>query len=309
MTGSSQVPNSGTTTTFGLSGGAFGIGLEPFNFVGVTGVPATNFPYPVPLYDAINATPGGVDLNQFMPGGGLPAFNPAGNVAAVIAGFNGVSEGLDVFEVAPVTGTYTLSVNVPANTGTVVQSANATITNVAPGVGLLPRNYAGRSGAYVAATGSATFAYTVPAGVSQVYVQVTDIGPDTAGGVSCIGATPAKPVFYTFQATASGSQTISGTAAAPAICSAAANTAASGAVSNGDEFTVQTIGFDYDAYGASYPNSLGKVSPSLANNAVPSRTAQADVTVSSQAEYTLPPTNVPTLVPLASRVPQGIRRR
>ena len=59
MTSTSQLPNATGSTTFGVDGGAFGLGLEPFNYVaplgqaGVTGKPANVVPYAVPLYDAL----------------------------------------------------------------------------------------------------------------------------------------------------------------------------------------------------------------------------------------------------------------
>ena len=297
--------NVAATATFGDSGGAFGSGLEPFNYAGalgtagVAGAPASVFPYPVPVFDATAA-----DINQFFPGGGPPAFCPNGvancNTAATNAGFNGVSEGLDVFELAApaVLGTYTLSVAVPGNTGTVTASQSAAITSAA----LLPNwTVPTVPTVYTAASGAITFQVTLPAGVSEAYVQVTDIGPTTAGGVSCIGATAAAPVYYTIEATATGPYTVP----APGICSAAANTTATGSASDGDEFGVQSIGFDYPAYEASYPKSLGNPSPTLVGTGA---SHQADITVSTLTEYTMA-TNVPALVPAGSRVPLAVGRR
>ena len=133
--------NLAAAQTFGDDGGAFGLGLEPFNYAGalgtagVNGSPASIIPYQVPLYDAIDRG-GGTDPNQFIPAGGPPAFCAANgivgcNQAGTYVGFNGVSEGLDVFEIAPAVGTYSLSVLVPANTGAVTASASATMTSAA----------------------------------------------------------------------------------------------------------------------------------------------------------------------------------
>ncbi len=290
-------------TTFGLDGGAFGLGIEPFNYTatlglaGVTGVPATLFPYPVPVYDTVPADP-----NQFIPGGGPPAFNTAGNTAATLAGFNGISEGFDVFGgLTPATGTYTLSVAVPANTGTVTATGTSSITSGAAPV-LPPIVLPPVPNSYTAATGVLTFpSVTLPAGATQEYIQVTDTGP-TMGGVSCIGATPANPVYYTTVLTASGTPT---PIPAPGLCSAQANTTASGGTAtDGDAFKVQAIGLDYNWYGASYTGisgvgGAGVPAPSLVGaGAAPANVIngaaghQADITISPVTAYTLPGGNV-----------------
>ncbi len=318
--------NTAATATFGDDGGAFGLGLEPFNYAGalgtagVGGSPASVFPYPVPVYDTVAS-----DINQFIPGGGPPAFNTAANAAGLdhTAGgapdpFSGISEGFDVFGgLPPATGTYTLSVAVPANTGTVTATATATITTGAAPV--LPAVVAPVPATYTAATGVLTFgAQVFPAGVTQEYIQVTDIGP-TLGGVSCVGATPANPVYYTTVLTAAGTPA---PIPAPGLCSAAANTAASGGnATDGDEFGVQLIGLDYNWYTASYTGitgvgGSGVTAPSLAGAAgAPanvvngSASHQADITISPLAEYTLPGGNVITPVAPGARVPLAVHRR
>jgi hypothetical protein len=288
MTSTPQTPNATAVTTFGNDGGAFGLGLEPFNYAapigqaGVSGVPANVVPYAVPLYDPRGGSPavGGTNPNSFIPGGGPPAFNVANNAAAVDGGFNGISEGLDVFAIPPAAGTYTLSVSVPGNTGTVTQTATAAITSTA-GLPLFAT-----PGAVYNADGSVTLTYALPAGVTEAYIQVTDFGPTVlidpkTQATSCVGASVATPVYYTVEVTASG------TSALPAgsVCSGAMNTTANkGTASDGDAFTVQGVGFDYPAYEASYPNSLGKPSPSLAGAG---GTHQADVTISAQAVYNI----------------------
>ena len=114
--GTSQ--NQQTVTSFGTSGGVIGLGIEPFNYNG-NGVPDTRAPYGQPLYDQ----PGDVvapDPNAFVPWGGPPAF---ATVPSSPQPF--ISEGLDIFAMTPSTGAYTLTVNVPANTGNFVKTANA----------------------------------------------------------------------------------------------------------------------------------------------------------------------------------------
>jgi hypothetical protein len=326
MTSIPQTPNAAGATTFGNDGGAFGLGLEPFNYVaplgqaGVTGKPASIVPYPVPLYDAL-VNGGAVDPNQFTPAGGPPAFPTSNNTAATIgASFTGhaligISEGLDVFAVPPVAGgSYTLSVSVPGNTGTVVQSQTAKITSITP-PNLLPA-FAGPPAPVVTFTGptagtvTSTVALPVP-GVTEVYVQLVDYGPTAAGAASCVGATAATPIYYTYVLKASGTATFPS-----AVCTAQQNAALAanaGIATDGDAFTTQAIGFDYPAYEASYPSSLGVVSPSLKGSGPNS---QADVTVSSKGVFNLPiPGSV--LVPLPAAVeptgaadpqPESVRR-
>jgi hypothetical protein len=278
MTSTPQTANAANTTTFGVDGGAFGLGLEPFNISNVSGSPDNVAPYPVPLYDAIVAG-GAPDPNSFIPGGGPPAFNISGNTAAVLKGFNAISEGLDVFAIAPVVGAYSLSVNVPANTGTVVSTATSAITSAA----LLPAFVAPVP--VVSAAGGVTTAVALPAGAVEAYIQVTDFGPTAAGATSCLTspspASAASPVYYTIEVKASGAATLP----AGSLCTAAQNTTANGAPTDGDAFTVQGIGFDYSAYEASYPNSLGAPAPSLVGAGA---SHQADVTVSSQGVYNQP---------------------
>ncbi len=297
MTATSQSPTANNVTTFGNDGGAFGLGLEPFNYAapignaGVTGAPANVFPYAVPLYDAIVAA-GGTDPNAFIPGGGSPAFNVANNQAAVLGGFNGISEGLDVFEVAPAVGTYSLSVLVPANSGAITQTATAAISSVAvlpPFVSPVP---------VVTAAGGVTAAVALPAGVTEAYIQLTDYGPTAVDGSgnqlsSCVGAGSGSktgnggtPIYYTVVIRASGTATFP----AGTICTAAQNTTANGGASDGDVFTVQAIGFDYGAYEASYTGisgvgGLGVPAPSLTGAGA---SHQADVTVSSQGLFNQP---------------------
>jgi energy-converting hydrogenase Eha subunit A len=282
MTATPQTPNAPNITTFGTDGGAFGSGLEPFNYVGVGGVPANVTPYAVPLYDAVAG-----DVNQFIPGGGAPAFAcpvsvPNCNLAANNGGFNGISEGLDVFQTGvPALGTYTLAVAVPGNTGTVTATQNAALTSAA----LLPIVTPAQP---VVNTVTGAISFTLPvlgAGITEAYIQVTDFGPTAAGGVSCVGATAAAPIYYTIEITPA---TVSPQVlAAGLVCTSTQNSTATGAPlsSDGDEFAVQTVGFDYPAYEASYPKSLGVPAPSLVGAGL---SHQSDITISTKQIWTEP---------------------
>jgi hypothetical protein len=318
MTSLTQAPGATGTSTFGIDGGAFGLGLEPFNYVaplgsaGVTGTPANVVPYPVPLYDPLGGSPvngTGTNPNSFIPAGGPPAFNLAGNVAATQAGFNGISEGLDVFVLAPAVGTYSLGVSVPANTGTITATATAAISNLAPLPLFAPPV------ATLAASGALTVTYVLPAGVTEAYIQVADYGPTvsqgSAQGTSCVTgadgapASLASPVYYTVEVTASGTSTLP----AASICTAALNSAvaANTVPSDGDAFVVQGVGFDYPAFEASYPSSLGKPAPSLTGSA---RGTQADLTVSAAAVYNSPVgSTAAVIVPGTAGFPAGFARR
>ena len=277
----STTQNGTNPTTFGVSGGAFGLGLEPFNY-GNLGTPDNVASYQVPVYDThgaactIAAAP--CDANGFLPIGGLPAFDPSGNAAAVLAGVNGVSEGLNVFAVAPAVGTYGLAVAVPGAAGSSATAAISSAT-LLPAVVAPPPVITATAGA--TASDSATFAYVQPAGAIEGYVQVTDVGPTTADATSCLGASLATPVYYTVALTASGTATLP----AGALCSAADNTKATGSASDGDAFTVQVIAFDYHAYEISYPNSLGNPAPSIVGAGA---SHQSDLTISPQVVYHLP---------------------
>jgi hypothetical protein len=241
------------------------------------------------------------DVNQFIPGGGAPAFAcpvsvPNCNTAANIGGFNGISEGLDVFQTGvPAAGTYTLAVAVPGNTGTVTATQNAGLTSTA----LLPPVSPAQP-TVNAGTGAISFvlpALAVP--ITEAYIQVTDFGPTTVGGVSCVGATAAAPIYYTIEftpATASPQVLPAGL-----VCTTTQNSTATGGAgsSDGDEFSVQTVAFDYPAYEASYPKSLGVPAPSLVGAAA---SHQADITISTKQIWTQPVVGPPVRI-------QTVRRR
>ncbi len=310
--GANCAPGGNGLSTFGQSGGAFGLGIEPFNATGQgdftppapgsTGTPFQVAPYPVPLYDlgTFAAYGGsGTDPNVFVPWGGPPAFQLAGNPDSVVgstsnnepAGTAGVSEGIDVFAgIAPVAGgSYSLSVSVPANTGTVTKTASFTLPASLTVLGTAT------APAYTPDTaGGGTFAFTMPAGATEAYLQIVDYGPTS--GISCNGwASTGTPVYYTIETTSSGTLTLPDTigptapsslhpngaapGTVPSVCTAAQNTAANGGTStSADQIVIQVIGFDYDAYGISYPNSLGNPSP-----AFKAAHGETDITISAAA--------------------------
>jgi hypothetical protein len=258
MTFTSQNPGCLATTTFGQSGGVYGSGIEPFNAMAQadctppgpsgTSTPFQVPPYPIPLYDALDAPTGNTDPNLLIPWGGPPAFKYAGSSTSVVGspdeptGTSGVPLGIDVFEtITPVAGgSYSLAVAVPANTGTTSQSKSFTL----PAVTILP--LATNPTFVPDGTGGGTLAFTMPGGATEALVELIDFGAP--------GASPAPaPVYYTIETTSSGTLTLPDDIGP----SGAAST------SSGDQLVEQVLAFDYPAYESAYPNSLGNPSPTI----------------------------------------------
>ncbi len=322
-TPNSKIPPS----TFGVATGATGLGLEPLNYTASGGsastgsggnnfgAPASYVPYAVPIFDAV----AGGDPNQNIPWGGPPAYDPDKNGKGTrdSSGFDasllGEEEGLDVFQGAQTAaGPYTLSVNVPTSqtsTGTVTATASVQTTALLPAIA-----FAGTPAADGA--GGATFAVTLPPGVTEALVQIIDLGPAQADAtgkiatnfVGCNGSMN-TPTYYTLFANASGNYTLGDNSGAglpgskvPSLCTQAQNAAATAtAVSkgapaavgtpDGDQFTVQLYGFDYPAYEASYPQSSGNPNPTIVGN-----NGQSDITISSATLFDQLPTTGASII-------------
>jgi hypothetical protein len=331
-----------SVTSFGQSGGVFGLGIEPFNAqaqgdctpagVGSTGTPFQVPPYPVPLYDPLF----GADPNAFIPWGGPPAFEIAGNPDSVVgslanfypAGTAGVPEGIDVFEgIAPTPGgAYSLSISIPANTGTIQQATKFTIPTTLTTLGTAT------SPAYTPdGNGGGTFAFTMPTGATEAYLELVDYGPAqpaTGSAISCNGiASAGTPLYYTIETTASGTLTLpdligptapssvapggSEPGTVPSVCTAALNTTANaGTATPDDQLAIQVIGFDYPAYESSYPNSLRVQAPAILG-----ANGEDDITISTatcQAGATSCTTSLPLLrrrEQSAHALPRFIHRR
>ncbi len=267
-TPSSSIP----VSTFGVSGGLFANGLfasNANNRGGSQGASAINdTPYAQPLYDQLN-TAGSVgattDPNGFVPWGGPPAFDPNKNGEGTRDGtFDasvlGVFEGLNVFEgVTPRTGLYNLRVVIPTNT----TNTNITASTTLPAVTTLPTATAPT---FVPdGLGGGSFAVTLPVGVTDALVQITD-----AGSLCHLGNPGVS--YFTLHATASGTLTLpdlDGPRTAttpytttPTICTAAQNSAVT-AGSPGDTFTVTLIGADYPLYASNYLFTLTSQTPTI----------------------------------------------
>lgn len=297
MTSTAQVPpepTNTTETTFGQFGGVFGLGIEPFNYASATGTPNTTTPYPVPLYDALAGTTAG-DPNQLPAAwGGVPAFDILGTGQApngsgiVPGGTAGISEGLDVFEIAPAANAnYSLTVNI---TGTSAGSFTKTATAAMTSTVLLP-NIAPPTYTADATGNGGAFGITLPGGVTEGYIEILDLGTSSVDGdgnqlPNCNGASFGAPIFYTFAVSASGTETLTdtmGPGGVQSICAAADNTTVNGAATNADVIETWAFGFDYPAYESSYPNSKGVPNPVIVG-----ASGQSDVTISPAATYNLP---------------------
>ncbi len=309
------------TSTFGQSGGIFAMGIAPYNIVPFMGTSNSYAPYPQPMYS--------VSHQVFVPWGGPPAFDPDGNGMGtrdglIILGtdafnlpyFLGVGEGITVFDgVSFSTGTYALTAQIgflnsngrPV-VGNITQTARLSSLAILPTV-TAPLVTPGTNG-------SATFSVTLPAGITQAYVQIVDYGPAagplsaggggplTAGNCQLAKGTSFAPVYYTVLVTASGPftltsrhgpNTVSGgngsLTPSPSICTAAQNNAV-GATNAGDNFTVQMVGFDYPIYQA----ALGLTQPTTPQAPpITGPSGQSDITISVPVEEDPPYTSATPL--------------
>ncbi|GAC1420171.1 MAG: hypothetical protein NVSMB64_29210 [Candidatus Velthaea sp.] len=189
--------------------------------------------------------------------------------------------------------TFALNVAVPTAGGTQTATAAATMTNFAQlGTFATPTFTP-------VATGGGTVNYVLPAGVTEAYIEVVNWGPKGTGGFNCNFGAGGAPFYYTIRVTGGTSAVLADNlGATPVIgalpagkstktfCSAADNTAAATAAgvtdpAAGDQYQVYAVGFDYPAFGASYPSSNGNPKPAIANAA-----GQADITMSDLGAVT-----------------------
>ena len=250
------------TTTFGFSGGVFGMGFAPANssIFGSANYPnrfGGNF-YALPL--------GGAAPLAYL--GGPPAF-PQVRDGTYPANYAGFLQGFTDFAATPVAGTYTLGVVIPTSavtTGT--KTATAVLASIAP----LPTFSAPTIA--LDGFGGGTISLTVPAGVTEAYVDVVD----TTG--SCYGL-PA-PAYFTVRTTTVGPQTLTlPDTLGPPIVTASSSTPAK-TICAGDKYQLYAVGFDYGAFAASYPNSTS------AAPAIVGANGQADITTSAVTSGTSP---------------------
>lgn len=287
ISGSPQVPRSNAglvNSTLGTFTGAFSYGFGPFNCdQNCTNVSAY---YP----GNPNASGGNGFSNSIYSGSSLVAlkskFDPTQPLPFFAAsppfdyllgppavpfftngtfptGFAGYLPGFTTFEVAPVSGQYSLSVNVAAqNAPPATYSANATLASTTA-LGSISVSFTG-------AGGGGSGQVSVPAGVTETEVFIVDgerdlyytVGPLTGTGV----------INYSLPATlgpCSGANCQTGSGATPSLKS-------------GDTVFVAAVGYDYPAFEAGPPGNT-QVKPVITGP-----NGQADLTASPIVTTTEP---------------------
>ncbi len=288
MSGSVQVPlnNAGlTNSTFGTFTGVFSYGFGPFNsdqsitsgayYPGNPNNSGGNgFTYS--LYDGTGMVPmavGGLDPTQPVPFlsadpmdylVGPPAV-PFFNDGTFPTNFAGYPTGFTPVEIAPIAGTYTLSVNVPAqNASPITYSKTATLTSTTP----LPAMAAPTFTSDGAGGGNGTV--TVPAGVTETMVYIVDANNGLYYAVGPIAGTGAQA--YTLPDHL-------GRCSTPGTnCENGAN--AGNTITAGDTYFVSAVGYDYPAFEAGPPGNKQQ------NPAIVGANGQADITMSPVATGT-----------------------
>ena len=229
-----QPGTAATPSTFGTSGGAYAYGFAPANATtagnpnypgnaagvgtgNALGASNLSFMYTLPLYGS-----GGTRLPFLL----APPITPDIRNGTYPAGFLGYPSGFTFFKVTPVAGTYSLTVTVPGNSPTAapaaVQTATATLTNVAG----LPASPA----VAIIKTASGV-SMTVPAPVAGATRQVLYFADVNAAG---------NATFYSYDATAGGTFTVSS------------------GLSDGDTIGAWVVGADYDFVGIAPPGNTAQ---------------------------------------------------
>ena len=264
-------------SSFGTSGGAFGIGFAPANYT-ANGAPNSLTPYRIPLY----AIPGG--FASITPWGGPPAYDPTGNGRGTRdgtfpVGVLGVALGTSVFNgVTPSVGTYTMNVQIPSTGAVGTVTATSTLAAVTPLATIAPPSaFAGTAGG-----GPFTITHALPAGITGAYVTILNRG--TGGGCSATQAS-SPTAWYTFWVTASGTVTVTNGNAPTQTTGGAAlpNGVLPVAACSGDAIRAWVIGFDYNHYALSYNGPLGSTYPQT-----PALPAKADISISQAANFVAP---------------------
>ncbi len=261
-------------TSFGIRGGAFGYGFVPDN--STTNGALTDRYYQLPFYP-MNS---GRTLRYI---GGPPAF-PQSRNGTFPSGFLGYYQGFTDFNAPAVAGAYTLNVVAAAgNAPTSTFSATSNLTNVT-GLPTFDRPVFTPDG-----SGGGTVAVNIPAGVTETFVEILDLGTAGLGSPNCFPTGPLggnPTVYYTLIANGSGPQTLTlpdnlGPAVpgqtTHTLCTSADNAAASGgATTTGDPYRLYAVGFDYPAFEAAYPQSTSQTPTITGAN------GQADITTSKR---------------------------
>ncbi|MHB8364118.1 MAG: hypothetical protein ACYDEK_06015 [Vulcanimicrobiaceae bacterium] len=308
MSGSVQVPlnNAGlTNSTFGTFTGVFSYGFGPFNSdqsitsgayypgnpnnSGGNGFTSSNYgcsgnynpntggcigtgmvavaaqsgdpTQPVPFLSA--------DPMDYLVG---PPAVPFFNDGTFPTNFAGYPTGFTPVEIAPIAGTYTLSVNVPAqNASPITYSKTATLASTTPLPAMAAPTFTSDT------TGGGNGTVTVPAGVTETMVYIVDVHPNGNGTYSSF--------YYAVGPIAgTGAQAYTlpdhlGPCSVPSTgCQNGAN--AGNSITAGDTYFVSAVGYDYPAFEAGPPGNKQQ------NPAIVGANGQADITMSPVATGT-----------------------
>ena len=264
ITATLQSATSPSPTTFGVTGGAFASGIEPFNTVpGATafypGSPPSNAPSPSygePFYTT-KYDNNGTAPQPFLLG---PPSVPFFNDGTYPGGFAGYQTGFNALEATPVAGQYTLSVLVSAiNVSSVTFTATATLSSTAKLPALPPPAFTEDG------KGGGTAAVVAPAGLTETIIYVVDT----------------KAHLYFSSGPLKGSGTLSfvlpdtlGVCSVKVTGCQNSPSQSARSISTGDSYLVYAAGFDYPQFEAEPPGN---------NQQLPTITGangQADLTLS-----------------------------
>jgi hypothetical protein len=252
-------------TTFGMAGGLFGGGFGPFNstangnsnyYPGQASPGGPNPTFLTPFYETNSGNNTPTDPRAFLvgpPAKGIPQFT---NVSYP-SNYAGFLPGFTAFKAAPVAGSYTLNVTVPAANaqGTKI-TGTATLGSVTPLAAIAAPTLAEDG------KGGGTISVTIPAGITETLIFVHDI--------------TSKAYYTVGPITATGAQTATlpdnlGPCSGTGGCNAAT-------IATGDSYELTAIGFDYPDFEAIQPVSNSQT-PTVTNAG-----GQADVSISPASE-------------------------
>jgi hypothetical protein len=251
--------------TFGVGGGVFASGLEPFNetegnsayYPGKTAISGLSPSFEEPFY-ATEYDSTGTPTQPLLIG---PPAVPFFNDGSYPSGFAGYQTGFTAFQATPVTGTYNMTVIVAAsNAATATYKASATLSSTAP-LPAIPKPTFTENG-----SGGGTASITIPAGsaITETIIYVVDTSQGT----------------YYSSKSISGSGTLTFTLAnnlgkcgGPPGCENNPATAVP-SIKSGDTYYVYAASFDYPQFEAEPPGNLQQKPTITGSN------GQADVTMS-----------------------------
>ncbi len=288
MSGSVQVPlnNAGlTNSTFGTFTGVFSYGFGPFNSdqsitsgayypgnpnnSGGNGFTSSNY-YGTGMVATAMATGDPTQPVPFLSADPMdylvgPPAVPFFNDGTFPTNFAGYPTGFTPVEIAPIAGTYTLSVNVPAqNASPITYSKTATLTSTTPLPAMAAPTFTSDT------TGGGSGTVTVPAGVTETMVYIVDANAGLYYAVGPIAGTGAQP--YTLP------DHLGRCSTPGANCENGAN--AGNSITAGDTYFVSAVGYDYPAFEAGPPGNKQQ------NPAIVGANGQADITMSPVATGT-----------------------